>query len=272
MTLDEYYVAGGKFQALAGYESVMAVGAALLVRREGATDASVQVSGLTPNTAYPAHVHAAACANDAGGGHYKIDPAVADPIEQNEIWPAITTDEQGMARREVTVAHTARADALSIVIHDPAQAGAKMLCADLSLSTPKENFLTRGNGVLLPGASAFPNLSAEATMQRIVGAGTAVDLSVSGLGANQMYPVHVHDQACSSSNGGGHYKIDYNVMEAVETNELWVPITTNATGGARLQVTWTHIARAEAQSVVIHNNDMDGTRLVCIDLEYLPML
>jgi hypothetical protein len=80
-----------------------------------------------------------------------------------------------------------------------------------------------------------------------------------------MYMVHVHDQPCAFASGGDHYKIDYAVDGAVASNELWLDLTSNDAGAGLQDASINHVARAEAQSIVVHA--MDKTRLGCIDLK-----
>jgi hypothetical protein len=87
------------------------------------------VTGLAPNTSYPAHVHNDVCAN-GGGGHYQVDPNAA-PGMANEIWLTLDTDDDGAARTHtVTADAQPRLDARAVVIHDPVSK-AKLACADL---------------------------------------------------------------------------------------------------------------------------------------------
>ena len=105
-------------------------GRAQMVRTaDGKTTVSIRVEGLLPNTAYAAHVHAAACAVGDANGHYKFDPAgPAQP--PNEIWPSFTTNAFGIGNGNATVLATAGPAAVSVVVHAPT--GAKIACADLS--------------------------------------------------------------------------------------------------------------------------------------------
>src|SRR5689334_9336955 len=78
-------LASGVFKPIAPYTNI--AGEALLVRKlDGNTDVSIALTGVGQNVLYTAHVHAAPCQFAAGGGHYKIDPAVADVMEANELW------------------------------------------------------------------------------------------------------------------------------------------------------------------------------------------
>src|SRR5262245_34945205 len=63
--------------------------AGLIREKTGYTNVLVFASGLTPNMQYGSHVHAKACEDEAGGGHYKIDMTVMEVNQQNEIWPTI---------------------------------------------------------------------------------------------------------------------------------------------------------------------------------------
>jgi hypothetical protein len=105
-------------------------GTASLRRHPGGTEAIVELSGtFTSTSPYPVHVHARRCDQDAGGGHYKIDPSVMGAVEANELWPnALPMGMMAMGRAETN--HIARYDAWSMVVHDP-ETGNKMLCADL---------------------------------------------------------------------------------------------------------------------------------------------
>ena len=266
--LPEPHVAGGSFGGLPGYEGTGATGFALIVRRQDGTDVSVQVSDLMPDTDYPVHVHVQACDDDAGGGHYKIDPSIMDTQADNELWPAFTTDADGVGRVGISTDHLARGDAMSVVVHDPGADNAKMLCADLVTTGDTDPFTTSGEGIVLMAAmdGGYGDMTASATMERSVDAGTAVSLDVTGLDPDEEYMVHVHDRDCASGDGGGHYKLDYGVMGTEETNELWLPVTTDGNGDGTTMVSFEHLARAAAQAVVVHDNDGSGARLTCIDL------
>jgi hypothetical protein len=93
------------------------------------TDATIEVANLIANTAYPIHVHDLSCALSSGGAHYKIDPQIATAEQTNEIWLNLTTDVNGNGNQQASVAHLARAEAGSIVIHDPDLS--RLACIDL---------------------------------------------------------------------------------------------------------------------------------------------
>jgi superoxide dismutase, Cu-Zn family len=93
----------------------------------GRTTVQLKVSGLLPGTKYGSHVHTKPCgAKPADSGpHYQnskdpvspsVDPAYANA--ENEIWLDFTTDEQGAATAEATVAWEFRkGEANAVVVH-----------------------------------------------------------------------------------------------------------------------------------------------------------
>lgn len=106
-------------------------GHAVMIRTDTPGGRTVVVSvarGLTPNTTFGSHVHDAPCST-GGGGHYQhvVGGAVDD---ENEIWPILHANEQGVAVARATHRHRARPEARSIVIHDPGD-GARIACLDL---------------------------------------------------------------------------------------------------------------------------------------------
>lgn len=106
---------------------------------DGQTTVTLAVTGLMPNRAYGAHVHAWPCgpSGDVAGPHYQhqpdsktpsTDPAFAN--SQNEVWLDFNTDAAGTATATATVPWVfgdRRAD--SVVIHanptatEPGKAG-----------------------------------------------------------------------------------------------------------------------------------------------------
>jgi hypothetical protein len=96
----------------------------------------VSVSGLPANKTFGAHLHAASCATNSGGGHYQHAGAVVN--EENEVWLDFTTGPGGVAQvvaRKPFAIATERAK--SVVVHaqatDPAtgKAGDKLACIDV---------------------------------------------------------------------------------------------------------------------------------------------
>jgi hypothetical protein len=105
----------------------------------GRTMLIADVAGLPANRTFGAHLHAAACDDKQGGGHYQhVGTTVGD---QNEVWMDFTTDAAGaavvVARKPYAIA-TERAK--SVVVHaqatDPAtgKAGDKLACIDVTFT------------------------------------------------------------------------------------------------------------------------------------------
>lgn len=94
---------------------------------DGRTTVELKVSGLLPDTKYGSHVHTKPCgAKPADSGpHYQnskdpvspsVDPRYANA--ENEIWLDFTTDAQGAASAEATVAWEFRkGEANAVVVH-----------------------------------------------------------------------------------------------------------------------------------------------------------
>jgi superoxide dismutase, Cu-Zn family len=264
------YVAGGNFAPLGAYAGDAGSGkgitghAQIIRTADGKTTVQLHVEGLTAATAYGAHVHSLPCNVDNAGGHYKIDPSIATADQANEIWPGpFTTDADGVGRASVQVDHAARPDAQSVVIHDTANGNAKMACADL---LPEPVATTTSRGTFAPFAAATAadkNIGGTATLVRS-STGTEVTLAATGLAAAGMYMAHVHAFPCAVTSAGGHYKIDPTNTATVESNEIW-PVFGD---GGSATVSVSHIARPDAQSVVLHRSDL-GTpapKVACADL------
>jgi hypothetical protein len=253
------YITGGQIAPMDTYAGMH--GAVLMVRTAaGNTTAEVNVEGLTPNTTYQAHVHALPCEVNTADGHYMRDPTAAAG-QANEIWTPFTTDADGVGRTSVTVNHYARPDAMSLVIHDPAANNAKMACANLA-PAPLATVTARGTFAPFAAATrADRNIGGTATLVRAA-SGTTVTLAVTGLDAAGTYMAHVHALPCAVNTADGHYKIDPTNTATVESNELWPALS-----GTPL--TTTHVARLDAQSVVIHRTDLGITpapKVACADL------
>jgi hypothetical protein len=260
-------IAAGQFAPLASYAQTNISGGAQLVRlADGTTRVDVQLTGVAPNTDYPAHVHAQPCAF-AGGGHYKVDPVIEDTVEANELWPYFASDAEGVGAASVSFAHDARGDALSIIVHDPAMDNAKMACADLLVD---DTGPVEATGTIAVFAGAEPidqNIAGTATMMRD-GASTRVQLNVTGLDPASEYVSHIHALPCEVNKGGGHYKIDPTVEDTVEANELWPTLAVQADGSSTpAMLNSDHVARADAQSVVLHRKvGEDAPKVACANL------
>jgi hypothetical protein len=122
-------VTRGEFGAFATGVGLPIGGRAQMVRTpDGKTIVSVHVTGLAPNTSYPAHVHQLPCGTSDADGHYKNDPA-GPAAPPNEIWPLFTTDDDGVGNGSAIVDWVAGATAQAVVVHAPG--GLKIACADL---------------------------------------------------------------------------------------------------------------------------------------------
>ena len=100
-------------------------------RHGGTTRVVVNVRGLDPDTTYPTHVHNQPCsATPPGGGHYQhVIGGPVDPV--NEIWPTVRSDARGRGHGFAIHDEWARPDAMSIVIHYPADTSIRLACIDL---------------------------------------------------------------------------------------------------------------------------------------------
>ena len=130
-------VTSGSFITLAGGTDLGydIDGRAVMVRTpvgDGATSIVVHMRGLDPESTYPTHVHNAPCsASPSGGSHYQHD--IGGPVDMvNEIWPTIHTNAAGNGTGFATHGDWARADAMSIVVHYPANTSIRLACADLN--------------------------------------------------------------------------------------------------------------------------------------------
>ena len=260
-------IAGGTLNAApaaAGLGYAALGGRAFMVREEtGYTNVLVSANGLTAATEYTAHIHAKACADEVGGGHYKLDPEVAEVIESNELWVTFTTDAEGAGVGTLRLQHYAREDAKAVVIHQPGT-GEKIVCGDLS---PNADLTANGSFAELPAGSGT-GITGTVSLRRYSG-GTAVTAEIAGnLVSDATYPTHVHAKRCADEAGGGHYKIDPNNAETVEANEIWPNITTNPAGTSGSgSASSPHIARYDAWSMVVHD-PVSGDRLACADLSF----
>jgi hypothetical protein len=227
---------------------------------------SFAATGLTPSTLYTAHLHAAPC-RFQGGGHYKIDPLVADVAEANELWVRGTSSAAGALLAEGSFAHVTRGEALSIVVHDP-MGGAKVACADL---VEDEVATLELSGTLAPfAAAATADMMVRGSIKITRTAiGTSFTLDLAGLDPAAVgYGTHIHAEPCAVATGGGHYKLDPTVVDAIETNELWLSVTNYAAGIALSNLDSTHVTRADAQSIVLHRTitDVNKPKIACADL------
>jgi hypothetical protein len=90
-----------------------------------------QVIGLEPNRSYAAYVLDRPCDGLASGErHYQHRPqGEANP--DNEIWPAVATNELGAGRGYAVHRYPARPEASAVAIHANSDGGPLLACADL---------------------------------------------------------------------------------------------------------------------------------------------
>lgn len=103
---------------------------------------------------------------------------------------------------------------------------------------------------------------------------TMLTLSVKGLPANKTFGAHLHAAACADNKGGGHYQHSGTAVN--EDNEVWLDLTTDASGRARVLSRKEYAVAAEkAKSVVVHANATDpatgkaGDKLACVDVTFV---
>lgn len=258
--------AEGGIYPFAYYEPIdESIGGNARVTMGSSTTVELSVNGLTPTETYAAHVHVLPCDVTNAGGHYKLDPSVTDTLVDNEIWPTITVGPDGSATATLTVSgHTLREDGAAVVLHRTSAPDApKVACADLGRTGYLQR-TTYGTFTLL-GTGAGSTVGGSATIDRRMDGVTVVEVELRGLTPDSEYPVHVHELPCQVLDGGGHYLIDPSLPDGDEANEIWANVVGGPNGTGTRAVGVSHLARAEAQSVVVHS--ADGTRLACADLK-----
>jgi hypothetical protein len=107
--------------------------ATLTRKKDGSTELVLTGNGYPRNgLGFTAHVHAGICSQvPPGGPHYKIDPAIVEEQEPNEIWLTFNSNSLGnINSTKAKTGHVARPDAISLVIHEPS-VGTPLSCIDL---------------------------------------------------------------------------------------------------------------------------------------------
>lgn len=109
-------------------------------------------------------------------------------------------------------------------------------------------------------------IDGKAHMVRTADGKTIVRVNVVGLTPGDTYGSHVHNQACSDGNAGGHYRLGVAVPDGdLDGHEIWPgPFTANAAGSAHGKTTVSATAGPDAVSVVIHAPS--GEKIACADL------
>ncbi len=229
----------------------------LMVSTESST-VQLYATGLSANKRYAAHVHNDVC-SAGGGGHY-LQNLDGEDVAENGLWPALDTDMDGMAMTEVEQPFMVRADAKSVVIHEPGS-GDRIACADLYSSTT----LMGGFMAINSGVDTYEMLSGSAYVSNRSDNTAVAQVSVMGLTANATYPAHVHVGDCESL-GGAHYLQDSGGEDMAE-NGLWPVTMTNEFGyGMGWASNPFNVRMTETQSIILHDPDT-GERIACADLD-----
>jgi hypothetical protein len=253
-------IAGGRFTPYQDYENIF--GAAHLVRMGEGLRAELYVEGLKASTEYTAHVHKLPCDENQAGTHYKHDPTITEEVEANEIWLRFTTDAEGKgvaSTEQLGVNKIARMDAQAIVVHDPEAGGAKMACANLFFDDAADAPIEyQGQFTTFPGMPENIGGSVTVTVSPEAGE-TFINLDLEGIGEVGNYVAHVHELPCEVNQGGGHYKIDTTIATEMEANEIWPEL-------AMQEQTFDHVARYDAQSIVIHRMEAGTPKVACANL------
>ena len=255
--------------------------AELRIRSDGTAMISVEVAGLTPGTEYKAHLHAAPCADEAGG-HYQMPGCGPDcqATAVTEMWPGLTTGADGAGENMVASTWTPlRSDIqhLSVVIHDTPNGNVKMLCTDLIATRLSVKEFDGGfdwipSYATAPGpmvtSGAMPTGISE--MLLFSDGRTLVNVEVAGLTPGTEYKAHLHSRPCSEE-AGGHY-MDPNCGDECEVNamnENWpiVTITGDGSGTGVALSEWMPAQTAQPYlSVIIHDTPNGNVKMLCSDL------
>jgi len=245
------------------------------VSTSGKTIVMAAVKGLDPAESYRSHVHNFSCDVKNGGGHYKIDTNEPETLEGNEMWLTLEPNEDGDAYFKAAFNNIARPDAQSIVIHrcegTDCITKPRVACATLEKAGEKQTMISEGK-VISPfseGLNQYANVTGKAVLERHHNGMSKVTVRWAGLpdtGSLVDYGSHVHNLPCSVENGGGHYKLDPMEDTTIESNEMWVGFTTRHPFKV-VRKNFSFTARADAQSIVLHDPDTGG-RAACIDLDY----
>jgi hypothetical protein len=142
-------------------------------------------------------------------------------------------------------------------------------CNTLNTTSNGEAQVTQGTPLnTKTGVERNYDITGKASMKRLASGDTGktmVDLRVEGLQPNAKYPVHVHNLPCAEKGGGGHYQHEKG-GKVDDVNEIWLTFTSDSSGAGSSQAEHSHVARPDAQSIVIHDSTADKARIACIDL------
>lgn len=240
------------------YDPDTVSGYAQLLVTENTSTVAVYIQGLNISTEYAAHVHTDVCSN-GGGGHYLHEGE--EDVAENGLWPTITVDESGVGIGSASNDFVVRADAKSVVIHEP-ESKERIACVDLdSVQVKTEEF-----GITQDGTDLGYELIEGSAFLSINGAGESrAEVYVDGLTEGWTFKAHVHTDDCNSG-GGGHYLQELD-GEDEASNGLWPFVDVNQyNAGTGLASNPFVVRPDDANSVVIHQID-SGERIACSDLD-----
>ena len=176
--------------------------------QEAAIDVSIAVSGLTPNSVHPAHIHT--------GTSCAANGAVLYPL------PDLTADAQGRASASATIPATSiPAQGWYVNVHQgpsltgagvtPISCGVVQQAAAAATLAPEAGSTARGIALLGPGTTSH-----------------TVVVRVTGLAPNSVHPAHIHLGAACTANGPILYPLPD--LRADASGVAWA--TTTITGTA----------------------------------------
>lgn len=243
-------------------------GTVRVVRNAQGTRLALTLSGLIFNETYDAQVHTLPCNLNQGGDVYRLDPTATPGQASNELRPQVQPSEEGNSQDVFELSgHQARTDAQSLIVYRTTGGNRRAVsCANLQRQQwPK--LRTDGFTWLTDTAvqRGFGNLGVDVSMVRDLRGQTEVNLRIEGLNISSIYALYVHDLPCDIQSGGDRYRIDPNQALGNINNELSLRFTTDSNGAAKTSLTALHVARPEAQSVVMRD-PVDQVLLACIDL------
>jgi hypothetical protein len=244
-------------------------GTATLTRNTSDSTLEMDLAGLDTEFDYEYRIATIPCEVNGDNFQYLIDQSIGE-LPENVISEVFSPMPDGTATPSFQADFRLREDAqavfLSLVPDTEPPQSVLFSCASI-VRDPAPISTARGSGSLLPaGMDRTPLMTSSATLTRNLDETTRVELSISDSSPDTLHPVHVHDRPCSIDTGGGHYKRDRSVAETLEENEIWIPVTTDESGAASAEILVEHLARPDAQALVIHD-EADGERLACIDLD-----
>ena len=154
------------------------------------------------------------------------------------------------------------------MIHAPSKE--KLFCANLDGSVVPVSVASGQLLLTQTGLARGYKLQGKGFMARMASGNTALVFIGGGFDPEKgQFPAHVHNLSCAAG-GGGHYKIEADVAQVIPGNEMWLELNGGNAGFVRsIQLHRDHLARPEAQSIIIHDPE-DKARIACMDLVTQP--